>query len=536
VCKRLSLILIFVAAVSGTLASARACLGPFHFLAQINSPLNLQSIFGLSATLAFLCGMKRGHASGNTLMRVAWTDTISIAGIILTGLAAFWQTLSYSFLSDDFYLVTLATSTRGYSAPLFKHGGGTEFFRPVGGLALALTAWWGGADVFSWHLASLLLHLANSVLVFLLISRLFSSRPAALVASLLFAIHGTRPEAVTWISGRFDLISSLFVLTGLLLFIAHLSLLARARMRATACYFGSLVAMGLAMLTKESAYVFPALLMLTLAVRPGASRQDVKRTLPFWALAIVLFAIRWWVLGGIGGYIDRRTGRPEAFSLSMLLIVKALALRIWSILYFPVNWSIEPSRGLGIAFALSVALIVWLLWTVSVERRRILFAVAFVLISSLPAIPQLLIGGDLQKSRLLYLPSVGFCVMLGFAVEGLRPKRAMVPAALVLVAFQWACLQHNERIWRQIASVADSTCAQIVQQITPSTRRIAVQNLPGSLDGVYFLRNGLGPCLDLKARRRLGVDVDDTGAASYISPATLVFVWDDAARSLRQMQ
>lgn len=49
--------------------------------------------------------------------------------------------------------------------------------------------------MFSWHLTSLLLHLANSALVFLLISRLFSNRLAALIASMLFAIHGTRPEA-----------------------------------------------------------------------------------------------------------------------------------------------------------------------------------------------------------------------------------------------------------------------------------------------------------------------------------------------------
>ena len=479
--------------------------------------------------------MKTGDASGNTLIRVAWTDAISVACVILIGLANFWQTLSYSFLSDDFYLVTLAASTRGYSAALFKHGGGTEFFRPVGGLALAVTAWWAGTDVFSWHLASLLLHLANSALVFLLISRLFSNRPAALIASLLFAIHGTRPEAVAWVSGRFDLISGFFILTGLLLYIAHVRLLGRARSRATACYVGSLLAMALAILTKESAYAFPALLMLTLAVCPGASRQDAKRTLPFWALAIVLFAIRWWALGGIGGYTDERTGKPEAFSLGMVSITKALALRIWSALYFPINWNIEPSRGLGIVVALNVALIVWLLWTVCVERRRILFAVAFVLISSLPAIHQLLIGADLQRSRLLYLPSLGFCVMLGFAVEGLRSKQTMLLAAIALLAFHWACLQHNERTWRRVASLADSTCSQIVQQITPSTKGIVIQDLPGSLDGVYFLRNGLGPCLDLKAGRRLGVMVDDTGAATSVHPGILVFAWDNPGRSLLEM-
>jgi hypothetical protein len=172
-------------------------LGPFHFLSQINSPLNLQSIFGLSVTLAFLCRTKTSSVPNNTLIRSAWTDIACVAGIVLIGLAQFWRTLSDPFLSDDYYLVTLAASTRGYSPPLFKHGGGTEFFRPLGGLALAVTAWWAGADPFFWHLASLVLHLANSALVFLLIRRLFSNRLAALVAAILFAIHGTRPEAVT---------------------------------------------------------------------------------------------------------------------------------------------------------------------------------------------------------------------------------------------------------------------------------------------------------------------------------------------------
>src|SRR5271168_1008391 len=173
--KRVSFILIAVAAASGALVSARAFFGPFRLLSQINRPLNLESIFGLSATLAFLCRMKRDDIPGDTPAKIAGTDIGSAASVILIGLAAFWRNLSDFFLSDDYYLVTLAASTHGYSAALFKHGGGTEFFRPVGGLALAITSWWAGTDSFSWHLASLALHLANSVLLFFLIRRLFSN-------------------------------------------------------------------------------------------------------------------------------------------------------------------------------------------------------------------------------------------------------------------------------------------------------------------------------------------------------------------------
>jgi hypothetical protein len=69
----------------------------------------------------------------------------------------------------------------------------------------------------------------------------------------------------------------------------------------------------------------------------------VKRSLPFWALAATLFAIRWWVLGGIGGYVDQRSGKAEVFQLGVLAAAKAAALRIWSALYFPINWSVTIS-------------------------------------------------------------------------------------------------------------------------------------------------------------------------------------------------
>jgi hypothetical protein len=57
-----------------------------------------------------------------------------------------------------------------------------------------------------------------------------------------------------------------------------------------------------------------------------------------------------------------------------------------------------------------------------------------------------------------------------------------------------------------------------------------VRDLPGSLDGVYFLRNGLGSCLDFKAGRGLGLDINSSGSAGL---GVAVFAWDESTRSLR---
>ncbi len=97
--------------------------------------------------------------------------------------------------------------------------------------------------------------------------------------------------------------------------------------------------------------------------------------------------------------------------------------------------------------------------------------------------------------------------------------------------FHLACLEHNLSIWHRVGSLAERTCSQIVNQIPASTTKVVIRNLPGSIDGVYFLRNGLKGCLDLKSMQILNLQVDDTGASDR-SKTTAVFEWNPMTDSL----
>ena len=66
-----------------------------------------------------------------------------------------------------------------------------------------------------------------------------------------------------------------------------------------------------AALSKEAAFIFP----LLVAGYALAKRQPLKSTARYFALAAILFAYRWSLFGGIGGYINPATGRPAALSL-----------------------------------------------------------------------------------------------------------------------------------------------------------------------------------------------------------------------------
>src|SRR2546426_7539260 len=98
-----------------------------------------------------------------------------------------------------------------------------------------------GMNPVGYHLTSLLLHAANAVVFFFIVRRLLtralpspSERGYALtvsagVASLVFAIHPLRVESVAWATERRDVLSGLFYLVAILLYLRACERGARGR-------------------------------------------------------------------------------------------------------------------------------------------------------------------------------------------------------------------------------------------------------------------------------------------------------------------
>jgi tetratricopeptide (TPR) repeat protein len=67
-----------------------------------------------------------------------------------------------------------------------------------------------GLNPWGHHLTNLLLHAANTVLVFLVFRRMTGMAWRSLVVALLFGLHPLRVESVAWISERKDVLSTMF--------------------------------------------------------------------------------------------------------------------------------------------------------------------------------------------------------------------------------------------------------------------------------------------------------------------------------------
>jgi protein O-mannosyl-transferase len=337
-----------------------------------------------------------------------------------------------------------------------RPGTGTAY-RPVLLLSYAVQWWAHGGEAVPYHAVNVLLHVAVTLLLAILLLRVGLPPPASFAAALLFAVLPIHVEAVTSVVGRGESLSAALLLAALLLALRAAEWGRRRALRTGL----ALLLYGLACLTKESAAIGPALLVLLLAFRaegPLGRRlvAAIRVGLPFLvgagAVLWGVFRLRTAVLGGAFGAAS--TGifelenplapmRPGARAANAC----AILLRYLGRMALPLRLSADESaRSIprlsprdalfwaapALVAALSAASLARL-------RGRSASALGFLLlgVAFLPTANLLFPTGTLFGERLAYLPSAGFCVIAGAwiagAGEAISPRRAAALAAVTLL-------------------------------------------------------------------------------------------------------
>jgi tetratricopeptide (TPR) repeat protein len=185
--------------------------------------------------------------------------------------------------------------------------GAAPYARPTVIAVLSLIHTVAGLHPAAYHLALVLIHLVNVLLVYSVLRALTATPAAAFFASAVFAVHPVQTAAVSWISGIADPLFTLFILLAFRLQLAasvdvartvllRLGALRLGALRLGALRLGALLSFVLALGAKETAAVFPALLaaayllfpqlLATGGARRGASRlhRIAAATAPFFLL------------------------------------------------------------------------------------------------------------------------------------------------------------------------------------------------------------------------------------------------------------
>lgn len=239
--------------------------------------------FPLSAApaMCYIIRIMGGKAmpSGTTPLRT------QAAALALLAAVVFSNTLDNGFVWDDVCLIpqkpaprSLRSISRLFRSPFFEGrwndaaDGRGSYWRPLTALSLAIDrALWGDTP-FGFHLTNLLLHALNAALVLLLFHAIPRTRAAAFPAAVIFACHPLQTNAVSYISGRTDLLAGLFILLACLI-----TALLAAGPAGPGPFAASLciaACTALAAASKENSFAAPLLVLATAALAQPARPDD----------------------------------------------------------------------------------------------------------------------------------------------------------------------------------------------------------------------------------------------------------------------
>lgn len=400
--------------------------------------------------------------------------------IIAVLLGIFYPSIFGEFNSiDDLELSTIYLNLDGWSLrdvflPSLAKG---HYYRPLINLSYILDQeLWFFSSSFM-HLENILLHLANSLLVYFLARRLLPEAERVhsylpIAAALLFGLHPVNTESVNWVSGRTDLLAAFFVLSTALLLITY-----RSSKRKILLFF-ALCAFILGALTKEVALGFlPGGVLLLFAENYEKGSLDLSRETSILLKRILIFLLVFVAFLGALLYLRSQTisltneGIPwtlhyifdHPLSAAMVMF-RALGF-YWKKLIFPLPLSfaittVEPYYLIpGIAVA---ALSLYLLFRRTVAAALFLIGVGLIL----PSLPIAFgkIAWTPYAERYVYVasPFAVLALLIGMRSYLRRLSSPLILRRVVLfsLGIMAAVTFHRNFIWRTNLSLFEDSVAK----------------------------------------------------------------------------
>ncbi len=337
--------------------------------------------------------------------------------LALLVLAVFYATPGGSFHLDDYSLFEGSGSPVRPVTQLSFWLNGTGYLEGRGQYA----AW-------AFLLVNVLLHWANSCLVFQVLSRLMDRR-LAVVAAMIFALHPLQAEAVSYVFARATLLAALFCLLTLKAWLDDRPWLA-------CCWFAA------AVLSKEDALALPLVLALIhrRAWRPLAVTYGVAAAAGAWSV--------WAVVMTPGSGAGTQAGIAP---LEYLAAQGAVIGRYLRLLAFPVGLTLDPEISTTYGWAGWVILLTVAILVARFRAGQLAIAGLLLLLPSSSIVPL----QDLSADRRMYLPLAVFAALAALVLARLRPHWAAYLPVVVLGTLGWRQVGHwhtEETLWRHVTT------------------------------------------------------------------------------------
>ncbi len=381
-----------------------------------------------------------------------------IAFLIAAILVVYWQVGNHAFISldDEGYITDNPMVRQGLSlsglawAFTTMHAGN---WHPVTWISHMVDVQLFGLNPSGHHLENVALHAVNAVLLFLLLNKVTRRLWRSIVVAALFALHPLHVESVVWAAERKDVLSTLFMMISLHIYVGYVNKPNLMRYGLLSCAFA------LGLMSKPMLVTMPCILLLMdywpldryASCQTGTNPDPFVKTF----LSLVCEKIPLFLLAVASGIVTIHA-QYKGNALSTLANT-SLVLRVgnafvsyvnylkkmfwpWDLaIFYPFPESVpvwQPLCSAALLFAIS--------YVVFRERRRhpyLIVGWAWFIITLLPVIGIIRVGLQSLADRYSYVPLTGVFVMLVWGVADTskswparRSALALVTAAVLLAS------------------------------------------------------------------------------------------------------
>jgi protein O-mannosyl-transferase len=310
----------------------------------------------------------------------------------------------------------------------------------------------------AYHWNNLLLHILDSILLFLLFKRITNTFWQSLAVAVLFALHPLHVESVAWISERKDVLCALFW------FLTVYAYTQYAEQPTLLKYVFVLISFSLGLMAKPMLVTLPFVLLLldywplsrfSFSQRQQSILKIILEKIPLITLSIASSIITFLAQRGSQSVVPLSLLSLQArISNAFIAYVKYIYTNIW-----PTNLAVlYPFRGAVTLDQLLFSIVILIAITVLVMRfiqnYRYLFVGWFWFLGTLiPVIGIVQVGAHEMADRYTYIPLIGLFVMVAWGIPDLlkdwRLKKTIIIALstvtfIVLTTISWLQVQ----IWQ----------------------------------------------------------------------------------------
>ncbi len=297
-----------------------------------------------------------------------------------------------------------------------------------------------GGEPRGHHMVNVAIHALNAVLLFLALRIMTGSLWRCLVVAALFALHPLRVESVAWLAERKDLLCGLFWMLSLLAYAMYV------KRSSIAWYLVVLASFTLGLLSKPMIVTLPFVLLLLDIWPLGRKRLHLLEKVPMLLLSAASAVITVLSQGSAGAlYHIPLTSRLANAVLSYMAYLWKTAWPVRLSVFYPHPVDLHPpgdTTWLWLAAAAAAVLLAVTFFLCRLRGRRPYVMVGWLwfLGTLVPVLGLVQVGRQAYADRYTYLPLIGICVAVVWALaelgarwRGWRTALSVATVAVLLV-------------------------------------------------------------------------------------------------------